>query len=101
MLRSQVADVNRLQAELAHEQSEKKKIQLELYLVTNKAEGYAQQLAQERGSLQGENHRSREEQMRMVEETRQKLEDERKMHANTLKEEQEKHVEKVRATGVL
>lgn len=100
-LRLQAGDTSRLQAELANEQSEKKRLQSELEFAKAQAENYAQQLGQERSTLKGENDRTRTEHMRMVEDTRQKLEDERKLHANMLDEEKNRLLDKERNTGVL
>jgi len=100
-LRAQAADTSRLQAELATEVSERKRLQSELDFAKSQAESYAQQLSQERGTLRGENERTRAEHMRMVEETRQKLEDERKAHSNVLEEEKNRLLDKERNAGVL
>lgn len=100
-LRAQAADTARLQADLANEVGDKKRLQSELEFAKSQADNYAQQLTQERSTLRGENERTRAEHMRMVEETRQKLEDERKMHNNTLDEEKNRLLDKERNTGVL
>lgn len=100
-LRAQVADTSRLQAELTTEANEKKRLQSELEFAKQQAENYAQQLAQERSSLRSENEKTRGEHMRMVEETRQKLEDERKAHALMLDEEKNRLLDKERNAGVL
>jgi hypothetical protein len=100
-LRTQAHDTSRLQSELAHEASERKRLQSELEFAKQQADNYAQQLQQERTSLRGENERTRTDHMRMVEETRRKLEDERKLHANTLDEEKNRLLDKERNAGML
>lgn len=100
-LRSQASDTARLQAELTTETNERKRLQSELEFAKQQADNYATQLTQERGSLRGEAERTRAEHMRMVEETRQRLEDERKMHANMLDEEKNRLLDKERNAGIL
>jgi len=81
--------------------SDKRRLEVELEQARADAESYKEQLAIERSALKDENEKTRAEHMRLVEETRKRLEDERKVHADTLQGEKARLIDRERNTGVL
>lgn len=102
--KAQAAQKARLEAELeqARKQAEEqKKLQEELERVRAQAEEYKQKLTNETSNLQKENEKTRTEHLRMVEDARQRLEEERRSHAEKLGGERDRLLERERNAGVL
>lgn len=78
-----------------------RRIETELERARAQADSAARQLASERSSLKGENERTRNEHMRMVEETEQRLAEERKAHKAAMESERSRLLESERNAGRL
>jgi len=100
-LENEAQRVHTLQAELNNEAFEKRNLASQLEFAKKQTEDLSNELAQERTRLQGENERTRTDHVRMVEETRQRLEDERKAHSNVLDAEKHRLLDNERNAGVL
>merc|ERR1712185_246055 len=94
--RSQAAQKARLEAELEQarkEAAEQKKLQQELEHVRAQAEEYKKKLSSENTDLKNENEKTRAD-LRMAEQARQRLEEERKDHENKLGGERDRLLER-------
>mmetsp|Transcript_65564 Transcript_65564/g.102361 ORF Transcript_65564/g.102361 Transcript_65564/m.102361 type:complete len:1134 (+) Transcript_65564:76-3477(+) len=102
--REQAAQKTRLEAELEQarkQAAEQSQLQSELERMRAQAEEYKQKLTKETSSLKTENEKTTAEYMRMVDDARRRLEEERKEHADKLGGERDRLLERERNAGVL
>mmetsp|Transcript_15557 Transcript_15557/g.35644 ORF Transcript_15557/g.35644 Transcript_15557/m.35644 type:complete len:1020 (-) Transcript_15557:113-3172(-) len=81
--------------------TEKRRLEVDLEQARGELDQLKAQLMVERDTLKNENEKTRAEHSKLVEETRQKLEQERKLHTETLHEEKNRLLDRERNTGVL
>merc|ERR1712185_768264 len=94
----------RLEAELQqarHQAAEHGKLRAELEQVRAQAEEYKHQLSKETSTLKSENEKTQAEHLRLLEDAQQRLEEERKQHAEKLGGERNRLLERERNAGIL